>query len=274
MKELFKFGGTNKLGSFGTALVTIIGALVLLFLWFLLAKSGFISPKILPNPIDVIASISEMLTKYNLVGNALFSIKMNLVSYIYAILLAVPLGFFIGLFPINDILVGKYVNTVRYLPIPAITGIFISIFGLTFATKVSFLTFGLFIYILPAVVSKIHVLHNQSNADNIYVQTINSLNATAWQKFRYLYFPYVMKEISQEIINLTAISWSYVVISELIYRSSSSVNGIGSMIYNLTRMGRIDAVFLCLFVVICIGLAQDFILKKLDKFIFPHKYIK
>lgn len=274
MKGLFIFGGRNQLNSFQTSIVTPIGAFILFVLWYLCAKSGIISNKILPNPVDVIQAIPEMITQYNILGNAFYSIKMNLLSYVFAILIAVPLGFIIGLYPVNDILIGKYINTIRYLPIPAITGIFISLFGLTYLTKVSFLSFGLFIYILPAVVSKIHTLQNPSSSDHVYVQTINTLNANSWQKFKYLYFPYVMTEISQEIINLTAISWSYVVISELIYRSSSSVNGIGSMIYNLTRMGRIDAVYLCLFLVICIGLAQDFLLKKLDKLLFPHKYVK
>lgn len=274
MNNLFKVGGSTNLGKTSNFIVTTIGAILLVVVWYSVAISGIISNRVLPNPISVLTSIPEMIREYNLIQNAAYSIRMNFTSYLYSIIIAVPLGFIIGLYPINDILVGKYINTIRYLPIPAITGIFISIFGLTYATKVSFLSFGLFIYILPAVVNKIHELQNRSNAANIYVQTINTLNASSWQKFRYVYFPYVMKEISQEIINLTAISWSYVVISELIYRSSSGVNGIGSMIYNLTRMGRIDAVYLCLFVVICIGLAQDFLLSKLDRLIFPHKYIK
>lgn len=274
LSELFRLGSNPKLKKTEYLLVSFVGLFLFLVLWWFTCLTGVISPKILPNPISVFLSGIELFSEFNLLDNTLFSIRLNFTSYIYALLTAIPLGFIIGLYPIGNILVGRYINSIRYLPIPAITGLFIAIFGLTFSMKVSFLSFGLFIYILPAVVSKIQVLNNENSDEHIYLQTIKTLGATSWQKFRYVYFPYVMREISQEIINLTAISWSYVVISELIYKSGSDINGIGSLIYTLTRMGRIDAVYFCLFFVILIGVLQDIILNKLDKFIFKSKYKK
>lgn len=269
---IFKMGAQPRLTKLGYSLITAIGFLVVLSCWFLISVFEIIPNNILPNPVKVLLSYGNLIFEDGMFINAGYSIYMNLVSYVYALLIAVPLGFLIALFPINNILFGKNINSVRYLPVPAISGIFISIFGLTFGMKTAFLSFALFIYILPAVVNKVNELQNPANDKNyVYLQTIETLGASNWQKFRYVYVPYVMREISQEIINLTAISWSYICITELLYKSGS-VSGIGAMINTMVRQSRISEAYALLFVVIIIGILQDAALKKLDKLVFPSKY--
>lgn len=152
------------------------------------------------------------------------------------------------------------------------SGIFIAIFGLTFGMKTSFLTFSLLIYILPAVANKVNDLQNPTNdKDYVFLQTIQTLGASQWQKFRYVYFPYVTRNISQEIITLTGISWSYIVIVEMLYKDGS-VSGIGALIQTMTRMSKMPEVYALLILVIFIGIIQDILLKYLDKLIFPSKY--
>lgn len=273
-KNLFKMGGDSNFNKLSLLLITIVGFTLIIGVWYLVTYLQIIPTKVLPNPFDVIGSYRKLITEYNMFGNAWYSIKLNFMSYFYAILIALPLGFFIALYPINNILIGKYINSVRYLPIPAMSGIFIAIFGLTFGMKVSFLTFALLIYILPAVANKVNDLQNPNNdKDYVYLQTIRTLGGTNWQKFRYVYFPYVTRNISNEIINLTGISWSYVVICELLYKDGS-ISGIGAMINNMMRQSYVPEAYALLFLVIFIGFGQDYLLKGLDKFLFPSKYNK
>lgn len=273
-KKLFKMGGDSNFGKLSILLITIIGFTLIIGLWYLVTYFQIIPTKVLPNPFDVIRSYGKLITEYNMFGNAWYSIKLNFMSYLYAIIIALPLGFFIALYPINNILIGKYINSVRYLPIPAMSGIFIALFGLTFGMKVSFLTFALLIYILPAVANKVNDLQNPNNdKDYVYLQTMKTLGANNWQKFRYVYFPYVTHNISNEIINLTGISWSYVVICELLYKDGS-ISGIGAMINNMMRQSYVAEAYALLFLVIFIGFGQDYLLKGLDKVLFPSKYNK
>lgn len=273
-KNLFKMGGDSSFNKLSLLLITIIGFSVIIGIWYLVTYLQIIPTKVLPNPIDVIGSYGRLITEYNMFGNAWYSIKLNFMSYFYAIIIALPLGFFIALYPINNILIGKYINSVRYLPIPAMSGIFIALFGLTFGMKVSFLTFALLIYILPAVANKVNDLQNPNNdKDFVYLQTMRTLGASNWQKFRYAYFPYVTQNISNEIINLTGISWSYVVICELLYKDGS-ISGVGAMINNMMRQSYVPEAYALLFLVIIIGFGQDYLLKGLDKVLFPSKYNK
>jgi len=240
--------------------------------WQTVCALELIPEKILPSPLKVLASYAPLISDYDMFANAWYSIRLNLMSYFWAILISLPVGFFISLFPINNLIVGKYINSVRYLPIPAMSGIFIAIFGLTFGMKVSFLTFSLLIYILPAVANKVNDLQNPANdKDYVYLQTIKTLGASPWQSFRHVYFPYVTRTISQEIITLTGISWSYIVIVEMLYKDGS-VSGIGALIQNMTRMSHMPEVYALLLLVIVIGICQDLCLKFIDKILFPSKY--
>lgn len=270
IKELFKMGGSlNKKTSI---IISILGLVTLLLIWYLVTLSGeIISPKILPNPIDVLCSYPKLFSESNLLHNLGYSIELNLSGYIYALLVSIPLGFIIGIFPVFRSLLGQYVDTIRFLPLNAVTGIFIAMFGIGFGMKTYFLAFGIIIYILPVVVQRISELQNPSNdKDYVYLQTIETLGASGWQKIRYVYFPYVMRKISDDIRVLTAISWTYIIIAELL----NNEGGIGGMINTLGRQSKTPEVFALLFLIIFIGFIQDFLFRKIDLLCFPSKHNK
>lgn len=268
MKELFKMGGSIDKKT--STIIALIGFVVLLAVWYFLTFTGEIIPnKILPNPVKVLLSYGELYTDYDLLPNTWYSIKLNIYGYITAIALALPLGFIIGMFPIARSLFSQYIDAVRFLPLTAITGIFIAWFGIGFDMKVYFLSFGILIYLLPVIVQRISELQNPSNnKDYVYLQTISTLGATNWQKFRHVYFPYVTEKISEDIRVLTAISWTYIIVAELLNREG----GIGAMIYTLGRQSRTPEVFALLFLIILIGFMQDRLFKFLDQLLFPSKY--
>ena len=271
-KNLFVMGGEVNLPKSVMGIISLSGLVLILLFWYLISFFEIISTTILPNPIDVILSFGPLVTDNHLLANTFFSIKLNLGCYFWALLVTIPLGFFIGLYPINNIVIGRYVDSVRYLPIPAISGILIAIAGLTVTLKVLFLSIGIGIYILPAICNKINELQNPKNdSEYVYLQTIKTLGATPWQKFREVYFPYVIGSVTGDIISLTGISWSYLTICEIIYKDGA-VNGIGALISVMSRQAHMAEVYALLFLVVLIGVFQDVIFKWVDKKLFPWKY--
>lgn len=268
MKELFKPGGS--IDKTTSVIISVAGLVILLGVWYFLTLTGEIIPnKILPNPVNVLTSYGELFSDYNLLGNVWYSVKLNIYGYLTAILMALPLGFIIGLFPIARSLFSQYIDAVRFLPLTAITGIFIAWFGIGFDMKVYFLSFGIMIYLLPIIVQRISELQNPSNdKDFVYLQTIRTLGASHWQTFRHVYFPYVSEKISEDIRVITAISWTYIIVAELLNKEG----GIGAMIYTLGRQSRTAEVFALLFLIILIGFVQDRLFKALDRLLFPSKY--
>lgn len=219
---------------------------------------------LLPPPLKVVRSFPSLFSKDELISNTIRSVWLNLQGYFWAIFISIPLGFLIGLLPLFRGLFSKQVDALRYLPLTALTGLFIIWFGIDDTMKIAFLAFGIIVYLLPVVVQRI------DEVKDIYLKTVFTLGATDWQTVKTVYIPSVMSRLMDDIRVLTAISWTYIIIAELLNRQG----GIGSLIYIKARQGQVEKVFAILIIIIIIGFIQDRIFAFLDKRIFPHKYMK
>ena len=266
LKKLFKFAG--KVDSQTALAVNIFGWILLLFFWWLIPTMGWIKPTILPSPIDVIKCFPTLFGERNLIYNTGYSIFINLGGYLQAMILAIPLGFLVGLIPFFRHLVSKQVEAIRFTPLPAITGIFMALFGLGLGVKVEFLAFGIFVYLLPSIAQRINDIDTDDHLKALK-QTMWTLNASPWMTLKHFYIPSVLSRFSMDVINLVAVSWTYIVIAEMV----NAQGGLGSMIYMATSRGsHVDQLYAVLLLIIFIGFVQDKLLKKLDKKLFKFKY--
>jgi NitT/TauT family transport system permease protein len=261
MKNLFKMG--HVIASKNAFWIEISGLIFFIGLWFALTNYGAIPSGILPNPLDVLKSFAPLYSDNALVGNTVFSIKLNLWGYLEAVIVTIPLAFLLGLFPFFKHLLSRYVDAIRFLPLTAVTGIFIAWFGIGFGMKVHFLSFGIIVYLLPIAVQRI------METEQVYVDTVWTLGASNWQIFKNVYFPSVMSKLFDDIRVIVSISWTYIIVAELV---NSEEGGIGSMIYLAARQSRMDKLFALLIVIILIGFIQDKIFKWLDSALFKFKY--
>ncbi len=217
-----------------------------------------------PTPLQVVQSFPELIQEDQLVTQTRRSVWLNIQGYFWALLIAIPIGFLIGLFPLFRGLFSKQVDAMRFLPLTALTGLFIIWFGIDDKMKIAFLAFGILVYLLPVVAQRIY------EVKDVYLKTVFTLGATDWQTIKSVYIPSVMSRLMDDIRVLTAISWTYIIIAELLNRQG----GIGSLMYIKARQGQIEKVFAGLIVIIIIGFLQDQIFVFIDKRLFPHKYEK
>jgi NitT/TauT family transport system permease protein len=264
--KLFQFGGeVNK----KTALaLNALGWLLFLFLWWLIPTMGWIRETILPSPVKVILCYKTLFVERGLLYNTGYSILINMGGYLQALAIAIPLGFFVGLIPFFRHLVSTQIEAIRFTPLPATTGIFMALFGLGLGVKVEFLAFGIFVYLLPAVTQRIKDIETDDHLKALK-QTMWTLNANSWQSLRHFYIPSVLSRFSMDVINLVAVSWTYIVIAEMV----NAQGGLGSMIYMATSRGsHVDQLYAILLLIIFIGFVQDKLLKLLDRKLFKFKY--
>lgn len=217
---------------------------------------------ILPTPLNVLTSYSELINKDELVSNTGYSLWLNLKGYFWALLIALPIGFVVGLFPLFRGLFSRIIDALRYLPLSALTGLFIIWFGINDEMKIAFLAFGILVYLLPVIVTRI------DGVEDVYKTAVFTLGASKWQTIKSAYIPSVFSNLLDDIRVLTAISWTYIIIAELLNRT----RGIGSLIYLKGKQGQIDKVFAALIVIVLIGFLQDRFFAYLDRRLNPHKY--
>jgi NitT/TauT family transport system permease protein len=162
----------------------------------------------------------------------------------------------------------KYIDALRYVPLTGLTGVFICWFGIASGMKIHFLAFGIIVYLLPLIVTKIYeILYG---ADKVYLDTAWTLGANSWQLLTKVYFPYVISKVWDSIRVITATSWTYIIVAEMV----NNEGGLGSMIYYAAKQSRIDKIFAIIILIVLIGFVQDLIFKWLDKKMFKYKYVK
>jgi len=238
-----------------------------------LAKTETMS--LLPSPTQVGTAFVELFNRpvdrtdpndkrSYLVYHTLNSLWLNFLGYLLAIGISLPIGFTLGLIPLFRGLFSKVFDALRFIPLAAATGIFIAWFGLESGMKVTFLAFGIIVYLVPVVVQRVDVV------ESVYLKTVFTLGASRRQTIRTVYLPAVMSRIFDDIRVLTAISWTYITIAEML----NNTGGLGSMIFYARRQGRVDHAFAVLVLIVLIGIIQDRIFVFLDKILFPHKHIQ
>ena len=254
----------GEIDSRSSTLIGIFGFVLIIAIWFVITTFGGISTRILPTPQSVLLSFGELQQNYGIGQNVLYSVKLNLMGYIEALVISIPLGFIIGLFPFMRSLLSKWVDAVRFVPLTAVTGLFIGWFGIEFGMKSHFLAFGIIIYLLPIIVQRI------DEVQKIHLQTAYTVGANNWYTFKKVYFPSVMSRISDDIRVITAISWTYIIVAELINKEL----GVGALIYQGIKQTRIEWVFAVLILIVLVGYLQDQLFKWVDFKLFPFKYEK
>ncbi|MFN4081369.1 MAG: ABC transporter permease [Saprospiraceae bacterium] len=220
--------------------------------------------KMLPTPLMVAQAFPKLMAEDNLLKHTLHSVWLNLKGYFWAILLSLLIGAAIGFLPLFKGLFERPIDALRYLPISALTGLFMLWFGLGDGMKVAFLAFGILVYMIPVVVQRIR------EVDMVHITTVYTLGATKLQTLRAVYLPSLFSRFIEDLRVLTAISWTYIIIAEIL----NNTGGLGSLIYWLARRDKTDKVFAVLFLVILIGILQDRLFVYLDKRLFPHKHAK
>jgi NitT/TauT family transport system permease protein len=242
---------------------SIIGFFSILSIWSLLSYTNIINDLILPNPDKVFISFYKMYQDDKLIQNIFYSLYLNFAGYGQAILMAIPLGFLLGLIPSVRKSFSKYIDAIRYIPLTATLGLFIAWFGIEDTMKIQFLSFGIFVYLLPTVVQRIDEL------DKVYLDTTFTLGASKLQQIYTVYIPSVLSRVSDDIRVLVAISWTYLVVAEVINKTG----GLGALAYVSARQSKVEQVFAVLIIIMVIGILQDKLLSWVDTLLFPYKKV-
>jgi NitT/TauT family transport system permease protein len=262
MKEIFKFAG--QVDSKTAFILKIAGLIFIISVWYLITTlTGWIKPATIPSPESVLYSFGEMFTKDKLIPNTIYSVKLNAFGYVEAILISIPLGFLLALFPITQNMFSKYFDAMRYIPLTGLVGVFIAWFGISTGMKIHFLAFGIIVYLLPTVIQR------TGETEKIHLDTIVTLGANNWQVFTKVYLPSVLSKLSEDIRILTAISYTYIIVAEMV----NNEGGVGSMIYSAAKQSRLDKIFAIIILIMFIGFLQDKLFKLLDRVMFKYKYV-
>jgi len=201
----------------------------------------------LPSPVAVLQATLRMLFDGTLIQHIQASVLRIAISFLAASLVALPLGVMMGAFePVNR-LFEPIMAPLRYLPISAFIPLLILWLGIGEEQKIAFLFLGVFVFLLPVVVTAIRAVPDE------LVQTALTLGASKTQVIFTVLLPASLPDIFDSFRVMNAISWTYVILAEIVNARS----GLGYMIQLAGSHLKTDEIFSGIMVIGVIGIATD-----------------
>ena len=243
----------------GTALVLAFVMPVVVLVGWCLVSYGHLAPSdFLPSPTEVIRGTLQLFIQYDLATAILVSTKRIALAFLLAAAVALPLGILMGAFsPVHHVF-ESIMAPLRYMPISAFIPLLILWFGIYEKEKIAFLFLGVFVYLLPVVVSAIRAVPEE------LVQTALTLGASRMQVIRTVLMPAALPEIFDSFRVMNAISWTYVILAEAV----NPEHGLGYMVELARTHQKASWSFAGLLVIGGIGLITDFIIRTISMMLF------
>jgi NitT/TauT family transport system permease protein len=245
-----------------TALVVgLVAPVLVIAAWCAATYGGLAPPDFLPSPTDVVKGTLQLFFEHDLARAIWISTRRILIAFALASAVALPLGILMGAFePINRFF-EPIVAPLRYMPISAFIPLLILYFGIYEKQKIAFLFLGVFVYLLPVVVTAIRAVPDE------LVQTAQTLGASRAQVIRTVLVPSALPEIFDSFRVMNAISWTYVILAEAV----NPEHGLGYMVELARTHQKPSWSFAGLLVIGGIGLVTDGIIRAASAMLFRWK---
>lgn len=242
-------------------ILRIIFPIALIFIIWIIA-SIFISPVLLPSPINVFNTLIQMLMSGVLLKALAVSFTRITIGTFLAVIVSIPLGLIIINYKWVDFTISSLTGFMRYFPVTAFLTLLIMWIGIGEPLKIVFIFLVTFFYFLPAVI----LCLKEVNQD-----LIDTALTMGMSKFKVMYkvlLPAALPSICQNFLMMYALGWTYIIIAEAINAGA----GLGFIMNIAGARGQIDIVFVVLIVILIVSIIFDSIGRFLIQKIFKWKF--
>jgi NitT/TauT family transport system permease protein len=239
-------------------LLGFVAPILVLGAWCAVSYGHLVRPDFLPTPTEVVRGTLQLFFQYDLATAIYISTRRIVFAFLLASAVALPLGVLMGTFDVINRFFEPIMAPLRYMPISAFISLLILWFGIYEKEKIAFLFLGVFVYLLPVVVSSIRLVPEE------LVQTALTLGASKFQVIRTVLLPAALPEIFDSFRVMNAIAWTYVILAEQV----NPEHGLGYMVELARTHQNPPWSFAGLIVIGGIGLLTDFLIRALSGVLF------
>lgn len=249
-------------GSFAPSLQTVASGVTVLALvaaWFIATTMFRVSPLILPSPRALFAELGNLLSA-GYAGKPLYvhiamSLMRSLVGLVGGVVLAVPIGLWMGHNRIINAVLSPIFGFIRPIPPIAFIPLMILWFGIGETSKILLIFAASFNYTVLNSAAGMRAIPEQ------LLRKGRNLGLTRWQLFYSVMLPAAMPHIFTGIKVSTAVSWAIVVAAELIAAQA----GLGFIIEDAGTFFRIPDVFIGIIIIGIIGLSLELMISAIER---------
>ncbi|OGH87790.1 MAG: hypothetical protein A3J93_05145 [Candidatus Magasanikbacteria bacterium RIFOXYC2_FULL_42_28] len=238
----------------------IVSLLFLSGLWFFVTETTrIVNPLFLPSPVKVATALSGLITN-GLSADVFATVGRVAAAFVLSVSLALPVALLMSESKFFQRLFTPYLDFIRYIPVPVLIPLAILFFGIGETAKIVLLFVGTFFQV---------ALQFEVDLDDVpvdYFDLAHSLNFSFWQRLKMKLLAAAPEMYNNMRISL-GLSWSYVVIAELV----AAPTGIGHMIKEAQRFSLTADVYVGILLMGLVGFLSDYIFRKSYFKLFPYK---
>ncbi len=186
-------------------IITSIG--VPLLLWWLVTTFGNVDPKFLPSPGQVIEAFGRLWSTRELLKDTVASLWRVGVGFLFAAILAIPIGVLMGSFASIRALLEPIFGLMRYMPAPAFIPLLILYQGIGEEPKITLIFIGVFFF------NSLMVMDTVKFVPKDLIESTYMLGGNRLQTLFQVIFPHVLPGIIDACRIKLAAAWQLVIVS-------------------------------------------------------------
>lgn len=203
-------------------MISVFSPVVLLVLWELAARLGWLDARIIPPPTVVLGTIYDLAQNQNLAGETFVTIMRFVVGLVAGVVPGVFIGLSMGLFSAVRAVLNPLVATLYPVPRIALFPLVLIVVGLNETSNILMIALGPFFTMLITAMGAV------MNVDPIYRDVAKNFDA----KPRHLYLMVTLPAITPALMDGMRISVGLSLLGTVSVEFLVADNGLGHLIWN------------------------------------------
>lgn len=228
----------------------------LVLLWELAARAGWLSTRILPEPLAVLQATWKLTASGELWTHLHVSLWRALSSFAVGGGLGLLLGLLTGTFKTAETLLDTSLQMVRNIPALALIPLVILWFGIDETAKLFLVSIGVFFPVY------LNTFHGIRSVDSGLIEMARSYGLSGWALYRDVILPGALPSILVGVRFSLGLVWVLLIVAETI----SAQSGIGYMTMNAREFLQTDVVLVGILLYALLGKLADALSRGLERY--------
>ena len=220
--------------------------------------------KFLPGVIEVVGKIAYLIQEKGFVGDIGKSLYRIYVSFFVACMVAIPLGLLMGCFIKLRVLINPTVGGLRYLPAASFVPLLLVYLGPTDTAKMALLFLGCVFFLIALILDNVLAVPRE------LIESAQTMGASRRHIVFRVTLPAAAPQIVDSMRNMIAVSWTYLVIAEIV----AATDGIGAVMMRGAKFLHIDIIMAGILTIGVLGVLTDMLFRFARRLLFPYLYAR
>jgi sulfonate transport system permease protein len=230
---------------------------LLILVWEISAQQGWLSSRILPEPLAVIKAFWALLISGELIADTRVSLWRAVSGFVLGGGLGLLLGLLSGSYKTAESLLDSTLQMVRNIPALALIPLVILWFGIDESAKLFLISIGVFFPVY------LNTFHGIRSVDPALIEMAKSYGLSGWPLYRDVIFPGALPSILVGVRFALGLVWVLLIVAETI----SAQSGIGYMTMNAREFMQTDVVMVGILMYAALGKLADIVSRALEHYL-------